>query len=138
MKIDKFNLMAYFTEYNNLYFGGILPYPEFKIRKSYLTLGYFSCNYTSDYSLYNCVLEITNRYNFTEEQFRDIFVHEMIHYYLAYTGQDVKMGHGTAFKNFANKLNEEYCLNITPTIDINGFEMKPSFSIGYVVACILK
>lgn len=138
MKIDKFNMMAYFTEYNNLYFGGILPYPEFKIRKSYLTLGYFSCNYTSDYGLYNCVLEITNRYNFTEEQFRDIFVHEMIHYYLAYTGQDVRMGHGTAFKNFANKLNEEYSLHITPTIDINGFEMKPSFSIGYVVACILK
>jgi hypothetical protein len=135
--LDDFNLMAYFTRYNNDYFGGILPYPEFKVRKSYFTLGYVSCNYNLDYSMYNCVLEISSRYDYTEEQFRDIMVHEMIHYYLAYTGVDLKMNHGKEFKKMANELNTKYGLNITPTIDTESFTKKPSFTLGYVSSLIL-
>lgn len=135
--IDKFNLMAYFTEYNNAFFGGILPYPEFKIRKSYYTLGFFSCNYNDDYSLYNCVLEISNRYDYTEEQFRNVMVHEMIHYYLAYTGKDVKMEHGAEFDRMATKLNREHSLNITSTIDVSEYKKIPSFSLGYIGVSLL-
>ena len=136
MVLDKFTLVASFTEYNNKYFGGILPYPEFKLRKSYLTFGYFSCNYNTDYSMYNCVLEISKRYNYTEEQLRDIMVHEMIHYYLAYTGKDVKMKHGKEFEKMANSLNKKYGLNITATIDSTPYEKKPSFTLGYIISSI--
>jgi hypothetical protein len=136
--LDDFNLMAYFTKYNNDYFGGVLPYPEFKIRKSYFTLGYFSCNYDENYNLYNCVLEISNRYDYTEEQLRDIIVHEMIHYYLAYTGIDVKMNHGKEFNKMARELNENFGLHITPTINTESFKKKSSFSLGYLGSLILE
>lgn len=136
MKLNEFNLMARFTEYNNEYFGGILPYPEFKIRKSYSTLGYFSCNYNSDYSMYNCILEVSCRYDYTEEQLRNIIVHEMIHYYLAYTGKDIKMKHGDEFIAMAYTLNKNFHLNITPTVDVSSYKIKPSFSIGYFAASI--
>jgi len=136
MVLDKFTLVASFTEYNKNYFGNILPYPEFKIRKSYLTFGYFSCDYNPDYSMYNCLLEISNRYNYTEEQLRDIMVHEMIHYYLAYTGKDIKMEHGEEFKKMANKLNRKYGLNITVTINSRLYERKPSFTLGYLFSSI--
>ena len=138
MILDKFNLMAYFTKFNNEYFSGILPFPEFKLRKSYNILGYFSCRYNDDYSMYDCVLEISNRYDYTEEQLRNIMVHEMVHYYLAYTGEDVKMEHGKKFISMASKLNKKYYLNITPTIDISSYKMKPSFSFGYIMASILS
>jgi tRNA G37 N-methylase Trm5 len=136
--IDKFNLMAYFTKYNNEFFGGILPYPEFKIRKSYFTLGYFSCNYNNDYSMYNCVLEISNRYDYTEEQLRNVIVHEMIHYYLAFTKKDIKMEHGAEFDRMATKLNREYFLNITSTIDVSNYKKKQSFSLGYIGVSLLS
>ena len=110
--IDNFNLMAYFTKYNNEFFGGILPYPEFKIRKSYFTLGYFSCNYDDDYTMYNCVLEISNRYDYTEEQLRDIIVHEMIHYYLVFVGKDMRCNHGKEFKKMSKDFNSKYSMLI--------------------------
>lgn len=135
--LDNFNLMAYFAKFNKNYFGDILPYPEFKIRKSYFTLGYFSCNYNPDYSMYNCVLEISDRYEYTEEQLRDIIVHEMIHYYLAYTGVDINMKHGKEFNKKARELNENFGLNITPTVETKNFKKKSSFSLGYLGSLIL-
>jgi predicted SprT family Zn-dependent metalloprotease len=86
--------------------------------------------------MYNCVLEISKRYNYTESQLRDIMVHEMIHYYLAYTGKDIKMKHGKEFEKMANHLNKKYGLNITATIDTNLYDKKPSFTLGYLVSCI--
>jgi predicted SprT family Zn-dependent metalloprotease len=63
-------------------------------------------------------------------------VHEMIHYYLAYTGKDVKMKHGEEFKKMASKLNHKYGLNITTTIDSTPYEKKPSFTLGYLISSI--
>lgn len=136
MKIDKFTLLAHFTECNKRYFGGILPTPQFKIRHSYFILGFFSCNYDSNYDMYNALLEISDRYDYTYEQFTNVLVHEMIHYYLAYTKEDVSIKHGTAFSNMAKKLNSEYCLNITEKIDVSLYKKIPSFSFSYVSACI--
>ena len=135
--LDQFNLMAYFTRYNNDYFGGILPYPEFKFKKSYRTFGYFSCRYTPDYEMYDCLLEISDRYNYTEKQFRDIMVHEMIHYYLAHTKADLAIKHGKQFKNMANYLNSMFGLNITPYINDKEYIKKPSFSLGYLASFLL-
>ena len=43
MIIDEFCLMAKFTEYNNLYFGGVLPYPfQLALLHGCQTVGYFS------------------------------------------------------------------------------------------------
>jgi len=137
MILDEFTLMALFTEYNKKYFDNILPYPEFKLRKSYNTFGYFSCNYDKNYNMYNCVLEISKRYDYTKKQLRDIIVHEMIHYYLAYTGKDIKMKHGKEFKDMANELNRKYGLHITATIDSRPYKTKPSFTLGYLVNHIL-
>ena len=137
MKLDNFNLLAYFTRFNNEYFGGILPYPEFRLMDSYFTFGYFSCNYNPDYTMYNCVLKISKRYDYTEAQLRDIMVHEMIHYYLAYTGKDVKICHGSEFNNMARSLNSQFGLNITATINPTYYKKKPSFTIGYLTSLFL-
>ena len=66
---------------------------------------------------------MTDFYDYTEKQFRDVMVHEMIHYYLYYTGEDVKVKHSKAFKRKANEMNRAYGLNISQYVDISS--MKP-------------
>lgn len=88
-----------FNIYNIDYFDGVLELPEFKIIHSKKILGCFTCMLDFDDSLYNPVIEISDAYLYTEEQFRNLLLHEMIHYYLAYTQEDINVTHGKAFKN---------------------------------------
>ena len=111
-----------FREYNEAYFCNVLLMPYVKIRHSVRTLGYFS--YWPDaLSGTTETIEISDFYDYTPNQLRDIVVHEMIHYYLCYTGEDVRVTHGKAFKRMASQLNRVYGLHVTPTIDLT--KMKP-------------
>jgi len=111
---------------NKAYFEGKLPIPQFDLLHSYLLCGYFE--YTKggwfDRTLYNPTISITNYFDFTEKQFRDILCHEMIHYYLAYFGIDRGCHHGKEFKKMANRLNRKYGLNITKRIDTSTFKRR--------------
>ena len=111
-----------FREFNRLYFDNILPVPYVKIRHSVKTLGYFSYTIGAMPGTTE-VIEISDFYNYTDNQLRDIIVHEMIHYYLSYTGEDIYPSHGRAFMNKARQLNRKYGLQVTPTIDLT--RMKP-------------
>ena len=122
MTIDNFTLLAKFTEYNNKYFSGMLPIPMFDLMHGCQTLGYFSYQY-DEYNNANEMIQMSDFYDYTEKQFRDVMVHEMIHYYLYYTGEDVKVKHGKAFKRKANEMNRAYGLNISQYVDISS--MKP-------------
>ena len=80
MTIDNFTLLAKFIEYNNAYFSGLLPIPQFKLMHGCQTLGYFSDQY-DEYNNANEMIQMTDFYDYTESQFRNVMVHEMIHYY---------------------------------------------------------
>ena len=117
-------MIGLFYEYNNKYFGGILPDPTLKIRHSYRILGYFSCDVNYDGTIFNECIELSDNYDYTESQIRDILVHEMIHYYLAYFGIDIKCKHGYEFMKKASELNSMYGMNITPAIDLSGYNIR--------------
>jgi len=117
-------MIGLFFKYNNDYFGGTLPFPEFKIRHSYRILGYFSCDVDSDDSIYNQCIELSDNYDYTDNQIRDILVHEMIHYYLAYNGIDIRCQHGREFMEKASEFNRMYGMNITSTIDLSGYTIR--------------
>ena len=74
--------------------------------------------------MFNQTIEMSDNYDYTENQLMDIFVHEMIHYYLAYMGIDTRCTHGKEFKKMANDFNIRYGMNITPTIDITPYTLK--------------
>jgi hypothetical protein len=75
---------------------------------------------------------MSDYFDFDEETFRNIMVHEMIHYYLLLKGVGVcstfrrflrffsfkDYDHGPEFMAMAQKLNEQYGLNITITFHI--------------------
>lgn len=112
-----FELRSAFHVYNMDYFDSCLDDPQFKIIHSKNTLGKFSYYVNYDGGIEDPIIEISDAYLYTENQLRDVLVHEMVHYYLAYTGQDLRVTHGRAFKNLAAKLNKQYSCNIQKRID---------------------
>lgn len=120
------NMADVFDKCNKAYFEGKLPIPQFELLHSYLLCGYFE--YTKggwfDRTLYDPTISMTDYYDFTEKQFRDILCHEMIHYYLAYFGIDRGCHHGKEFKKMADRLNRKYGLNITKRIDTSTFKRR--------------
>lgn len=78
-EIDIFNR---FYEYNSLFFQNKLPIPFFIVIHTRKTIGRFSCEYNENGDIKNPIIEISDRYEYTEAQLKDIIVHEMLHYYL--------------------------------------------------------
>ena len=77
------------------------------------------------------VVKITDCYDFPEEDFREIMVHELIHYYIAWNGIKDNKDHGREFMRIANEINEKYGLNVTKTKDASSFkrtENAPNFT----------
>lgn len=124
MEVNRDCIFTFFHLYNLNYFGNLLPAPNFKVRHSYRTLGYFSCEYDDYGNMFNQTIEVSDYYDYTESQLRDILVHEMIHYYLAYKGIDPQCNHGKDFNNMADKFNKTYKMNITSTIDLSPYTIK--------------
>ena len=129
-------LRCIFREFNEQFFDNCLPMPDFEIMHSFKFFGYFStdiCNNTT----VNPVIKISDNYEYTELQLRDVFVHEMIHYYLAYTGRDIVCSHGYEFISMADRFNRIYGTNITETININEYERREGTSWFKYMLCKL-
>ena len=116
-----------FYQYNFMYFDKELPTPNFGILHSFRTCGFFE--YTKggwfDKNVYNPIISITDYYDFTLEQLEELMCHEMIHYYLAYVGEDRGCHHGKKFKKIAERLNKIYGLHITPFLDLSQYKRRP-------------
>lgn len=113
-----YNVMWLFNEYNKKCFNNLLPRPLISLFHSEKLLGRFTCDFDENNEIDNPRIEISDSYEYTEQRLVDVLVHEMIHYYLAYTQQDVYLTHGEYFQNMANYLNNNFGLNISETIDV--------------------
>ena len=112
-----------FREYNKEYFNNELPLPKFGLLESYMTCGYFSCKkIIGKRRLKGQRLDISVYYDWEENALRDVIVHEMIHYYLAYKHIDNELTHGDAFKEMATDFNNKYSMNISAKVDCTGFK----------------
>ena len=115
-----------FNQYNYMYFDNELPLPNFGLLHSYITCGYFE--YTKggwfDKNLYNLTISITDYYDFTFDQLEELMCHEMIHYYLAYTGKDRNCRHGKAFKEMAGIFELNYKINIESHVDLSQYRRR--------------
>ena len=135
MRVCESQIRCLFRQFNKDYFGNILPMPHIKIRHSVNTLGYFSYMQNEMFGTTE-TLEISDFYAYTSNQLRDIVVHEMIHYYLYYIGEDVRLKHGKSFMRMARQLNQSYGLHVTPTIDLT--RMKPRPNAPYLKRLLFK
>ena len=135
MRVCESQIRCLFRQFYQDYFGNLLPMPYIKIRHSVNTLGYFSYMQNEMFGTTE-TLEISDFYEYTSNQLRDIVVHEMIHYYLYYIGEDVRLKHGKSFMRMARQLNQSYGLHVTPTIDLT--RMKPRPDAPYLKRLLFK
>lgn len=123
MEITETIIEQKFREYNLMYFDRELPLPQFGLLKSYRTCGYFSCNkIVGRRRLKKPRIELSCRFDWEENDFRNVLVHEMIHYYLAYKHIDNEITHGEAFLKMSEGFNRKYGLNITERVDCSRFK----------------
>lgn len=133
MQIRKSNVTASFFIYNEKYFNGVLPMPKIVITHSKNILGRFTCYLTNDGDHYDEVLEVSDNYDYTNEQFRNIVVHEMIHYYLVHTRKDMKCSHGKEFQRLAKLFNTAYGMDIMSYATLDAYQplKKPKRNVLY-------
>lgn len=118
MQIDPDWLSANFWQLNTRYFGGALPCPRFHIGRSRTRLG--SLSYKRGFmSPQPFTLSMSNYYDQTERQFRNVLLHEMIHLYIAAKGIRDTSAHGAVFRKIMARLNGEGW-NISVTTSMRG------------------
>ena len=141
--IADYNTMPHmFWECNRLYFGHQLRKPQFGLMHTFRYLGKFEYRWGERKKpvkkRYMAIL-MSDFFDFDEETFRNIMVHEMIHYYLYLNGTSdcsvfsrflrfvgfKNSDHGPEFMAMAQKLNEQYGLNITKTCDASSIPLAP-------------
>ena len=129
MKPEETDIGFKFVDFNELYFECELPFPNLEIIHSSKNLGLMTCDFDEYDNIVSATISITDYYDFTESQFDDVMLHEMIHYYLAWTKQDVSMSHGKEFKRMMRMFNKEYKTNIQ--VVTNSFKLKRNKNISF-------
>ena len=142
--IADYNTMPHmFWECNRLYFDHQLRTPKFGLMHSYRTLGKFAYQWgemNKPVKKRHMAILMSDYFDFDEETFRNIMVHEMIHYYLYLNDPSEcsafshflrlfgfkSSDHGPEFMAMAQKLNEQYGLNITVTYDASSIPLAPN------------
>ena len=116
-----------FRKCNDLYFGGVLPLPDFAISKSRTQLGLMSCKRRTGlwgkkkYSEF--LIKLSSYYDMTERQAQNVLIHEMIHYYIAFKGMRDTSPHGRIFCSMADSMNEKFGWEITISTRTKGWKV---------------
>lgn len=116
------NMTENFKIYNKLYFEDRLPLPKFEVMHTYRMSGYFIFDPVKKGRIRHKKIYMTDYFDFTEEMYRNVLVHEMIHYYIAYNKIEDNEDHGVKFMKLAESLNRKYGLSITKKIDTSSFK----------------
>lgn len=115
MKADFNTMPTVFRECNRKYFNRELPTPKFGLfnkKNTFAQFGFKRDKKGKKYPIKWQKISFSDCYDFTEEQFRDIMVHEMIHYYIAINNIKDNNDHGRMFAKMMNELNEKYGLGV--------------------------
>jgi len=142
--IADYNTMPHmFWECNRRYFENKLRTPKFGLIHTYHKLGKFEYRWgekKKPLKKRHMMILMSDYFDFDEETFRKIMVHEMIHYFLYlndpcdcsvfqrflrfFSFKDYS--HGPEFKAMAQKLNDQYGLNITVTYNASSIPLSPN------------
>lgn len=108
MQVNTEHLKAWFTELNDMFFSGELPVPHLKTGNSRTVLGTMSCRITCHHLLWHrteYTIRISNYYDRSEDEFRNVLLHEMIHYYIAVKKLRDTSPHGRIFRSIMAQVN---------------------------------
>lgn len=114
----KANVYNTFNSLNTRCFNDSLPMCDIEMITDRKYLGYFHYDGVNGNQLINPKISINQAYQYTMSEFESVVAHEMIHYYLAYNGQDMSCDHSNYFHTLASQINSQLGLNINDTVDV--------------------
>lgn len=130
-----------FDVYNKLCFEGKLPMPPIRINTRYIHMGITQVDHILSPDgkklQENVSIEMSVRRDLTEDEYRDILVHEMIHYYIIVNHLHDDSPHGKLFRAIMNKINSRYGFHVT--VDFNPSEeaLVKTISDRYRYVCVM-
>lgn len=110
---------AWFGQFNEAYFGGVLPKPLLRVVNTKTSLGQFQrkshrCGLRGLWRTTHVdTIKLSRYYDIDEHTLQSVMLHEMIHYYIAYTGIRDNAPHGRAFRKLMQSLNERHGWHVT-------------------------
>jgi hypothetical protein len=119
MMSEEESLTTKFNKYNDLIFSSKLPIPRLKWSRGKTRLGQMACKRKRSWgrtTFYDYTISVSRYYNLTEEQIDDVLIHEMIHYFIAYTGLKDTSAHGVIFRGMMDKINRTFNRHITISV----------------------
>lgn len=119
--MDEEKLEQLFDHFNEAYFGGKLPKVRLVVSNSRTQLGQFRCEQRRRWFLgspvmANPVIKVSAYYKLPERETMNILLHEMIHYYIAWSGKRDTSSHGRLFRQWMDRLNREHGWNIRVSV----------------------
>lgn len=123
--MDKEKLEQLFGQFNRAYFGGKLPEPRLEVDNSRTQLGQFRCDRRRKWppgttEMANPTIKVSAYYDLPQHEAESILLHEMIHYYIAWSGQCDTAPHGQLFRQWMDRLNGEHGWNIRVSVPTDG------------------
>ena len=106
MKADKEWMAKWFAIFNSRYFSGRLPVPGFYVSMAKTALGVARWE-TGPGGAKRYRIGLSNYYERTEDDFKNTLLHEMVHYYIGFSGQRDTSAHGRLFRAWMERLNKE-------------------------------
>lgn len=129
---DVEHMKQWFDEFNTRFFESRLP--PIKLCAGWVgknTLGAFhdpTKHFPTGFYPEKCQITLNDWFFDTEDEWRDIMVHEMVHYYVYMKYGKTTQGHGKEFKAEAKRINEMSEFNIQTYVKTRTFRPKPSIT----------
>lgn len=123
-KITKEDIRKRYHEYNRLYFDNRLKHCSFSVQKMWC-LGRYTNKKEKDGIIEGHVW-ITTDVDWTEDDLRQVIIHEMIHHYVKTIDRKLGglFGHGRLFRRQCKRLKKDYGLNIFVYYDLPRIKTK--------------
>lgn len=125
-----------FCRFNDLYFSGSLPEPQFRLTNTKSMLG----TYRQE-KVYHPILKphirhiisISLYFQRTPNEYENTLLHEMIHYYINYHKIKDTSTHGEVFRSIMEQLNREHGWDLSISTKVNHKLSKANRGKLYVV-----
>lgn len=137
-----------FDYFNLLIWNGALPPIPLVIVRARSFLG--KCCYVRTKSLFSIgqardfSIRLSGLYDLDERTLQDVIIHEMIHYYIAWSGIKDTSAHGEQFRAIMREINAKYGRNISirykksPNEDHSGNQKQHLIKTHYVCVSVLS
>ena len=96
------------AQFNSLCFAGILPPIPVKLVKARTFVGKATFRGRTDF-----VLRVSTLFDLSEEEWEDVVIHELIHFYVAFQEIRDSSAHGREFRRIMATINETFSRHVT-------------------------